>query len=96
MDYQHEINYTYCNRCGNDSLGYDEICEECDSPEDIMINCYLCDNDIDYYNIENICDIYINSVNIIIKKYKKYKIKQILYKTKLHLDNINNIISYCL
>jgi len=96
MNYQHEINYTYCNRCGDDSLVYDEICEECDRPEDIMINCYLCDNDIDYYDKEDYCDIYLNAINIIIKKYKKYKIKQLLLKTCINLDIINNIVSYCL
>ena len=42
-----------------------------------------------------LCSVYINSANKIIKKYKHYKIKQIILKTNIGMDIIiNNILKY--
>ncbi len=89
-DYNHNSYLIYCSKCGEDKL-YD-YCYECNRPEKLIYSCSICTDDLDVYVNEQICSVYILAANIIIKKYKHYKIKQILLRTNIHIDIIINKI----
>jgi predicted amidophosphoribosyltransferase len=95
-NYCHEINEILCTRCRENVDFTESYCDYCDIEELVSI-CYICDNEIyksyDEASIE-ICDLYIESINKIKKIYRLYKIKQILYKTKLNANNIDDIIKF--
>ncbi len=91
--YCHSIYYEICGFCNEITFFTPYL-----THVNLSSKCKLCDKkikgpkEIISYTL---CSIYINSANKIIKKYKCYKIKQILSKTNIGIDLLmNNILKY--
>lgn len=76
-NFDHNSDECFCYECGNNSL-YNtfDMCDYCYDDNNLIYYCYLCNGYYNYNEINNICDIYINSSNII----KKYLKIWLLYK----------------
>ena len=72
--YLHDDTECFCFECGNNSLNAEhEMCEKCYDDNNLRYFCYYCNNYYNYLEINNICNIYIQSANKIKKQFLIFK-----------------------
>jgi hypothetical protein len=79
-NYIHEANYFNCNYCGGDVDDWKMKCIDCGDTEELYFECNYCDEEPNVGELCDICNTFIDNINIIKKWYKNIKRNKILWK----------------
>lgn len=79
-NYIHEANEYNCNYCEGNVDDWKLKCMDCGDTEEIYFNCIYCDEEPNVQELGDICNTFIENINIIKKWYKHIKRNKILWK----------------
>ena len=78
--YIHEANDYNCMYCGGNVDDWKLKCMDCGDTEEIHFTCINCEDEPNVGELGDICNTFIENINIIKKWYKNIKRNQILWK----------------